>query len=76
LIGRTTTDRTQASLEDLFSKAFSPEVVDDLITPILHEVLTGGRPDVISIGFALALWAGSSADGDLRQHDHDRLRPA
>ena len=24
-------------------------------------MLTGGRPDVISIGFVLALWAGSSA---------------
>jgi membrane protein len=61
LIGRTTTDRTQTSLEKLFSKAFTPEVVSDLITPILHEVLTGGRPDIISIGFVLALWAGSSA---------------
>jgi membrane protein len=61
VIGRTTIDRTQTSLEKLFSKAFSPEVVNDLISPILHEVLTGGRPDVISIGFILALWAGSSA---------------
>lgn len=61
VIGRTTTDRTQTSLEKLFSKAFTPDVVQELVTPILHEVLTGGRPDVISIGFVLALWAGSSA---------------
>ena len=61
VIGHTTIERTQTSLEKLFSKAFTPEVVTDLITPILHEVLTGGRPDVISIGFVLALWAGSSA---------------
>lgn len=61
LIGTSTIDRTQTSLERLFSKAFTPQVVDELITPILHEVLTGGRADVISIGFLLALWAGSSA---------------
>ena len=32
-----------------------------MIHPTLHEVLFDGRADVISIGFALALWAGSSA---------------
>jgi membrane protein len=61
VVGHTTVDRTQNSLEKLFSRAFTPEVVTELIQPILHEVLTGGRPDIISIGFVLALWAGSSA---------------
>jgi membrane protein len=32
-----------------------------VIKPILDEVLHGGRADIISIGFVLALWAGSSA---------------
>jgi membrane protein len=61
VVGHTTVDRTQNSVEKLFSRAFTPEVVTELIQPILHEVLTGGRPDIISIGFVLALWAGSSA---------------
>jgi membrane protein len=61
LIGHQTGARTEAQLEKLFSKAFSPDVVTELITPILHQVLSGGRADVISIGFVLALWAGSSA---------------
>ncbi len=61
VIGKNDIDRTQTSIERLFSKAFTPQVVDELVTPILHEVLTGGRADVISIGFLLALWAGSSA---------------
>jgi membrane protein len=61
VIGHSTIENTQTSLVKLFSKAFTPEVVSELVTPILHEVLTGGRPDVISIGFLLALWAGSSA---------------
>lgn len=59
--GEDTVDRTQAKLEDALSRAFSHEVVDKVIGPILQEVLHGGRADIISIGFVLALWAGSSA---------------
>jgi membrane protein len=59
--GEGTVDRTQRKLEDALSKAFSTEVVDKVIRPILDEVLHGGRADIISIGFVLALWAGSSA---------------
>lgn len=59
--GEDTVDRTQRKLEDGLSKAFSQEVVDKIIRPILDEVLHGGRADIISIGFVLALWAGSSA---------------
>ncbi|MBV9593527.1 MAG: YihY/virulence factor BrkB family protein [Actinobacteria bacterium] len=61
LIGHATLARTETQLEKTFSKAFSPEVVEQLIKPILNEVLRGGRADVISVGFLLALWAGSSA---------------
>ena len=32
-----------------------------MIRPTLREVLHGERADIISIGFVLALWAGSSA---------------
>jgi membrane protein len=35
--------------------------VDKVVTPTLDEVLGGGRIDVISIGFVLALWSGSRA---------------
>jgi membrane protein len=59
--GEDTVDRVQRKLEDGLSKAFSEEVVDKVIRPILDEVLHGGRADIISIGFVLALWAGSSA---------------
>jgi membrane protein len=48
-------------VENTLSRAFSQQVVDQVIHPMLHEVLFDGRADVISIGFALALWAGSSA---------------
>ena len=59
--GPDTVDRVQQNLLASFSRAFSAEVVDQLIAPVVQEVLREGRADVISVGFLLALWAGSSA---------------
>jgi membrane protein len=61
LAGQDTLDRVQQNLLTTFSKAFSPQVVDQLIAPVVQQVLREGRADVISVGFVLALWAGSSA---------------
>ncbi|MFF0814027.1 YihY/virulence factor BrkB family protein [Rhodococcus sp. NPDC003318] len=41
--------------------AFSESVVDQLISPTVSDVLSRGRPEIISAGFLLSLWAGSSA---------------
>lgn len=46
---------------DLASRALTDGTVDKVIAPTLDEVLDGGRIDVISIGFVLALWSGSRA---------------
>ena len=47
---------------DLAGQALTPETVDSIIRPTLNQVLSGGgRYDVISIGFVLALWSGSRA---------------
>jgi membrane protein len=46
---------------DLASQALTPDTVDEVIAPTLNDVLGGGRIDVISIGFVLALWSGSRA---------------
>jgi membrane protein len=46
---------------DLASQALTPDTVEQVITPTMDEVLRGGRLDVISIGFVLALWSGSRA---------------
>ncbi|HET6153907.1 MAG TPA: YihY/virulence factor BrkB family protein [Marmoricola sp.] len=43
------------------SRALTPETVNSIIRPTLNDVLRGGRYDVISIGFILALWSGSRA---------------
>ena len=61
LLGANTLTRVKTQLLNGFSHAFSPEVVRQLIEPTVNKILAAGRADVISIGFILALWAGSSA---------------
>lgn len=46
---------------DLSSRALTDSAVDNIIVPTINDVLRGGRLDVISIGFILALWSGSRA---------------
>ena len=45
----------------LAAQALTAPTVDQLIAPTLNEVLDGGRFDVVSLGFVLALWSGSRA---------------
>jgi membrane protein len=54
-------DDVRHTVLDLASRALTPETVDKIIRPTLNDVLEGGRYDVISIGFILALWSGSRA---------------
>jgi membrane protein len=48
-------------LLDLSSRVLTPDVVQSVIEPTLDDVLLRGRAGVISIGFLIALWAGSRA---------------
>jgi membrane protein len=59
--GSKSIDKTETQIEKTLGNAFSDQVVRDVIRPMLHEVLHSGRADIISIGFVIALWAGSSA---------------
>ena len=59
---------TAAQLEDVRNavlevsrQALTEDAVRKIIRPTIDEVLRGGRYDVISIGFVLALWSGSRA---------------
>jgi membrane protein len=61
LAGSDTVDEVQQNLLNAFSRAFSAEVVDQLIAPVVQQVLREGRAGVVSVSFVLALWAGSSA---------------
>nr|WTB34441.1 YihY/virulence factor BrkB family protein [Streptomyces sp. NBC_00830] len=60
-----TNTTTVASIEHNILNAaqtvLSQRGVNDFAKPLLADVTTGARPDVISIGFAIALWSGSRA---------------
>jgi membrane protein len=40
---------------------FSPSVVEQIIAPTVRDILNEGRGEIVSIGFLISLWAGSSA---------------
>ncbi|MBB5960041.1 membrane protein [Saccharothrix tamanrassetensis] len=40
---------------------FSGDVVNDVIAPTVDQILTTGKGEIVSIGFLISLWAGSSA---------------
>ncbi|WP_193607726.1 YihY/virulence factor BrkB family protein [Nocardioides lijunqiniae] len=46
---------------DLSSSFLTDSAVNRIVVPTIDEVLDGGRFDVISLGFVLALWSGSRA---------------
>ncbi|QYJ05270.1 YihY/virulence factor BrkB family protein [Nocardioides panacisoli] len=54
-------DQITSSVVDLFSTFLTDSAVNRVIQPTMAEVLDGGRFDVISLGFVLALWSGSRA---------------
>ncbi|MEU8708742.1 YihY/virulence factor BrkB family protein [Streptomyces sp. NPDC048565] len=60
-----TSTATVASIERNILNAaqavLSERGVNDIAEPLIADVTTGARPDVISIGFAIALWSGSRA---------------
>ena len=60
-IGADRVQEIQDRLLALASEALTPDVVDSLVRPTLNDILGSGRLDVVSVGFVLSLWAGSSA---------------
>jgi membrane protein len=40
---------------------FDPTVVEEIIAPTVRDILNQGRGKIVTIGFLLSLWAGSSA---------------
>ena len=54
-------DEMRTAIIDLSGRLLTERAVDRIIAPTLDDVLEGGRFDVISLGFVLALWSGSRA---------------
>ncbi len=59
--GTDTIASVQRNILDASRTVLSDQGVRDIAQPILQDVTKGGRPDVISIGFVIALWSGSRA---------------
>jgi membrane protein len=74
---------TVASVEQwivmMTSGVFTREAVEQIIAPTVSQILTTARGEVVSFGFVLSLWSGSSAmscfvDAITRAHDQYERR--
>jgi membrane protein len=54
-------DDVQQAVVDLARRALTDGAVDRIIVRTIEDVKEGGRFDIISVGFVLALWSGSRA---------------
>jgi membrane protein len=54
-------EHVRTAILDLAARFLTDTAVDRVIQPTIDDVLKGGRFDVISVGFVLALWSGSRA---------------
>jgi membrane protein len=61
VIGADSVTQIEEQLLAASSQALTPDVVDSLVAPTLDDILGSGRLDLVSVGFLLSLWAGSSA---------------
>ncbi|SCK52378.1 membrane protein [Streptomyces sp. AmelKG-E11A] len=59
--GASTIASVEANLLEASRTVLSDKGVSEIAQPILEDVMKGGRPDIISLGFLFALWSGSRA---------------
>ncbi|MGA9870228.1 MAG: YihY/virulence factor BrkB family protein [Rhodococcus sp. (in: high G+C Gram-positive bacteria)] len=59
--GPNTIEIIESKIITFSSTVFSDSVVDGIIEPTVQDILQQGRGEVVSAGFVLSLWAGSSA---------------
>lgn len=79
LFGPDTLPTIQRQLISTSSSFFSKNIVAEIIEPTVRDIAQGARGEVVSIGFVISLWAGSSAisafvDSVVEAHDQTPLR--
>jgi membrane protein len=79
LFGPTTLQTIQERLISTAGNLFSSNVVNEIIAPTVADIVAGARGEVVSLGFVISLWAGSSAisafvDSITEAHDQTELR--
>jgi membrane protein len=60
-LGPATVGAAQREIVRLATGVFSAEVVNQIIRPTVSDILTKGHSSIVSVGFVISLWAGSSA---------------
>jgi membrane protein len=79
LFGPTTLQTIEQRLVSTAGNLFSSNVVNEIIQPTVSDIVAGARGEVVSLGFVISLWAGSSAvsafvDSVVEAHDQTELR--
>ncbi len=77
--GPDTIETIRSGIIEFAGGIFSDNVVDEIIQPTVNDVLARGRGELISLGFVLSLWSGSSAmssfvDSINKAHDQHNVR--
>jgi membrane protein len=79
LFGPETLSAIQSQLISTSNSFFSKNIVTEIIEPTIRDIVQGARGEVVSLGFVISLWAGSSAisafvDSVVEAHDQTPLR--
>lgn len=79
LFGPETLPMIEEQLINTANSFFSKNVVSEIIEPTIRDIVKGARGEVVSLGFVISLWAGSSAvsafvDSITEAHDQTPLR--
>lgn len=61
LVGPGTIGNIRVFVLDNAATILTQPTVDSIVEPLLADVLSGGRADVVSVSFVIALWSGSRA---------------
>lgn len=59
--GQDVIDSVHDSIIEWSNTAFSSNVVKDIIQPTVDDILRHGRGEIVTVGFLISLWGGSSA---------------
>jgi membrane protein len=79
LFGPDTMATIQRQLISTAGSFFSKNIVNEIIEPTVQDIASGARGEVVSLGFVISLWAGSSAisayvDSIVEAHGQTPLR--
>jgi membrane protein len=79
LFGPDTMATIQRQLISTSNSFVSKNIVGEIIEPTVRDIASGARGEVVSLGFVISLWAGSSAisafvDSVVEAHDQTALR--